>query len=90
MAADCYVQRKSHGWFTDRQQEISAASRFSRQAAELGRDDAIALSKAAHTLSYVVGDVDSSVALIDQALAVNRSSIRSVCQRLGKNISRRP
>ena len=71
MAAYCYVQRKSQGWFTDRQQEISAASRFSRQAAELGRDDAIALSKAAHTLSYVVGDVDSSVALIDQALAVN-------------------
>ncbi len=71
MAAYCYVQRKSHGWFTDRQQEIIESSRFARRAAELGKDDAVALSRAAHTLSYVVGDVNNGVALIDQALAVN-------------------
>ncbi len=71
MAAYCCVQRKSHGWFTDRQQEILESARFARRAADLGKDDAIALSEAAHTLAYVVGDVDSGVAFIDQALAIN-------------------
>ncbi len=71
MAAYCYVQRKSYGWFTDRRQEIAEAARLARRAAELGQDDALALSKAAHVLASVVGDVDSGVACIDQALLLN-------------------
>jgi TolB-like protein len=71
LAAYCYVQRKSYGWFKDRPREIAEAGRLARRAAELGPDDAIALSKAAHTLASVVGDVDSGAALIDQAVLLN-------------------
>jgi TolB-like protein/Tfp pilus assembly protein PilF len=71
MAAYCYVQRKSYGWFKDRPREIEEAGRLARRAAELGPDDAIALCKAAHVLASVVGDIDSGVALIDQALTLN-------------------
>ncbi len=71
MAAYCYVQRKSYGWFTDRRQEVIESERLARRAAELGKDDAIALTRAAHALFYVVGDVKSGVAFIDQALMLN-------------------
>ncbi len=71
MAAYCYVQRKSYGWFTDRQQEIAESARLARRAAELGKDDAVALSKAAHAIFYLEADVESAVAFIDQALRLN-------------------
>jgi TolB-like protein len=71
MAAYCYVQRKSYGWFTDRQQEIAESARLARRAIELGKDDAVALSKAAHAIFYLEADVESAVAFIDQALQLN-------------------
>jgi TolB-like protein/DNA-binding winged helix-turn-helix (wHTH) protein len=67
MAAYCYVQRKSYGWFTDPSQEIAACARLGQRAAELGMDDAVTLSRAAHALAYVVGDVENGVALIEKA-----------------------
>jgi TolB-like protein len=71
MAAYCYVQRKSYGWFTDRPHEVAEAGRLARRAVELGPGDAIALSKAAHALASVVRDIDSGAAFIDQALLLN-------------------
>jgi TolB-like protein len=70
MAAYCYVQRKSYGWFKDRRREIAEAERLARRAAELGPADAIALCKAGHVLASVVGDLDSGIALNDQALGL--------------------
>lgn len=67
MAAYCYVQRKSYGWFTDRSQEVAACDRLARRAAESGKEDAVTLARAAHALASVVGDFDSGVALIEQA-----------------------
>jgi TolB-like protein/Tfp pilus assembly protein PilF len=71
MAAYCYVQRQSYGWITDRPQETAECARLARQAAELGKDDAVALCKAAHAISAFVGDVDSGAVFIEQALLVN-------------------
>ena len=71
MAARCYSQRKVSGWMTDRQNEAAEAERLARQAAELGRDDPIALCAAGMALAYVVGDLDEGAALIDRALSLN-------------------
>jgi TolB-like protein/tetratricopeptide (TPR) repeat protein len=71
MAAYCYVQRKSYGWFTDRAQEIAESAELARHAVELAGDDAVALTRAAHAIASVVGDVDSGLVFIEQALRQN-------------------
>lgn len=55
----------------DRDAETEAAIRLARRAVELGRDDAVALSRAGHVLAYVAGDLDSAAPAIDRALALN-------------------
>ena len=71
MAAWCYAWRKLNGWMTDRTQEIAETARLARRAAELGPDDAVALSRGAHALGYVVGDLDTAATFADRALALN-------------------
>ena len=71
MAARCYSARKGSGWVSDRAQEVAEAARLARRAAELGKDDAVALAAAGGSLVYVVGDPDEGSALIDRALALN-------------------
>src|SRR5262245_1596915 len=71
MAAWCYAWRKINGWMTDRVKEIAETERLARRAAELGPEDAVALSRAAHALCFVVGDLDAAAAFVDRALALN-------------------
>jgi TolB-like protein len=71
MAAWCYAWRKINGWMTDRIQETAETGRLARRAAELGPDDAVALSRGAHALAYVVGDLDAAATFADRALALN-------------------
>ncbi|MCI0430076.1 MAG: CadC-family transcriptional regulator [Rhodospirillales bacterium] len=71
MAARCYSQRKVSGWVADRAQEIAEAEWLARRAAELGRDDAVALTTAGIALGYVVGDLDTGIDLIERALQLN-------------------
>jgi TolB-like protein len=73
LAAWCYVRLKAIGWGAraDRLEEIADAARLARRAVELGKDDALALSTAAHVLAYVVGDYEASAAAIDRAVALN-------------------
>ncbi|MFN0192534.1 MAG: adenylate/guanylate cyclase domain-containing protein [Aestuariivirga sp.] len=71
MAARCYLQRKGFGWVADRKHEIAETKRLARTAAELGRDDAIALCAAGFSLVVVVGDLEDGAALIDRALSLN-------------------
>ena len=71
MAAWCYVWRKANGWLVDRDTEIAEAMRMARKAVELGRDDAVALARAAHVLAYVGGDLDSAAPALDRALLLN-------------------
>ena len=70
MAAYCYVQRKSYGWFVDRQHEAVEATLLARRAAELAKDDAVALSKSAHAIASVGGDIDSGAVFIDYGAAI--------------------
>ena len=71
MAARCYMQRKGFGWVADRDREIAETVRMARRAADLGRDDAVALCTAGFALAIVVGALDEGVALIDNGLALN-------------------
>jgi TolB-like protein/class 3 adenylate cyclase len=71
MAARCYAQRKGFGWVTDREREIAEAERLARRAADLGRDDAVALCGASFALVLVVGQIEYGSTLIDRALALN-------------------
>jgi tetratricopeptide (TPR) repeat protein len=58
-------------WLDDRPQETSEAARLAGKAAELGNDDAVALSFGGLALGYVAGEVDAGIALTDRALALN-------------------
>jgi tetratricopeptide (TPR) repeat protein len=71
MAARCYSQRKASGWVKDQQWEIIETERLARLAAELGKDDAIALCTAGIALEFVVGSPDEGEALVLRALALN-------------------
>jgi tetratricopeptide (TPR) repeat protein len=71
MAAWCYVRRKGSRWANDPEQEVAEAAPLISRALALGRDDAVALSAAAYSLAYVVGDLEQGAALLDRAVAIN-------------------
>jgi len=71
LAARCYMRRQTAGWMTEPGHEIAEATRLARRAADLGRDDAVALCSAGLALAYVPGDLDDGDALIDRALVLN-------------------
>jgi TolB-like protein/class 3 adenylate cyclase/tetratricopeptide (TPR) repeat protein len=71
MAARCYVQRKAGGWVTDRDQEIVETARLARRAAELGKEDSVALGTAGFALAWVVNEVEEGATLVERALALN-------------------
>jgi TolB-like protein len=71
MAAWCYCWRKANGWMKDRPHEIAEGTRLARQAVELDKGDAVALARSGHALSYLAGDVQGGVALLDRALVLN-------------------
>jgi TolB-like protein len=71
MAAWCYAWRKINGWTTDHAAESAETERLAWRAAALGPDDAVALSRGAHALGYVVGEVDAARNFIDRAVLIN-------------------
>ncbi len=71
MAAWCHFWRKVNGWMTDRLQEVAEGARLARRAVELGRDDAVALTRSGHALGHLTGDLEGGIALIDRALVLN-------------------
>lgn len=71
MSALCYVSRWLKHWMSDAQKEASDAARLVNRAAELGRDDAIALSAAGMAAGLVVKDFDRAVVLLDRSLLLN-------------------
>jgi TolB-like protein len=71
VAAFCYVVRKINGWTADRRHEIAEAARLAWRAAELGKDDAVALAFGGLALGYVAGDLEGAIALIDRAVVLN-------------------
>jgi tetratricopeptide (TPR) repeat protein len=71
MAAQCYAIDHQYGLTTDRIKTRDEVSRLARRAAELGKDDATALTRAGTALGYVMGDVEGGAALLDRALLLN-------------------
>ena len=71
MAAWCQFWRKINGWLTDRPREIAEGIRLARLAVELGKDDAVALTRGGHALAHLAGELDGGIALIDRALVLN-------------------
>lgn len=71
MAAMCYAQRRINGWTLNREQDISESNRLTERVAELGKDDAVALSGVAYARARVLGDLESAIALIDHACTLN-------------------
>ena len=71
MAVRCYARRKVAGWMTDRVRETAETARLARRAAEVGKDDAVALCLGGFGLAYVVGDFAGGGAMIDRALVLN-------------------
>jgi TolB-like protein len=68
MAARCYNWRAANGWMTDRAREVADALQLARQAMDLGKDDAVALAMAGHTIARLAGDLEAGAGLIGQAL----------------------
>ena len=71
MASYCYVQRQSYGLVTDRASEFREGVQLAWRAAELGKNDAYALTRAAHAVSSLGQDISSGASLIEQAIALN-------------------
>jgi TolB-like protein len=71
MAAWCYFWRKVNGWMTDRPGEIAEGARLAHRAVDLGRDDAVALTRGGHALAHLTDDVAGGIALLDRALVLN-------------------
>lgn len=71
MTAWCYFWRKVNGWTTDREREIAEGTSLARRAVELGRDDAVALTRGGHALAHLTGDLDGGIALLDRAVFLN-------------------
>ena len=72
MAAYCYVKDRTNRWPTDDiTRDIAETDRLARNAIRLGSDDALALATSAGALAYVVRDLDTGAACIEQALQVN-------------------
>src|SRR5262245_44358811 len=70
-AAGCFSMRKGFGWVIDREKEIAEATRLARRAAQLGKDDATALSFAGYALAYVGRELEDGAAFLDCALLIN-------------------
>ena len=71
MAARCVNQRLVTQPLTVGAVEVAEAERLARRAAELGRNDAMALCMAALTLAFVVKDVRAGAALTARAVVLN-------------------
>src|SRR3546814_6897434 len=71
MAAWCHVWRKVNGWTHDRAQEMAEGTRLARRTVELGKNDAVALTRAGHALAHLAGDLDGGLALLDRAKILN-------------------
>ncbi len=71
MASYCFVQRKSYGLITDYSTECREGIDLAWRAAELGKNDAHALTRAAHVVSSLGHDISGGASLIEQAIALN-------------------
>ena len=66
-----HAWRGQNQWTDDVAQERADALRMARRAAELGKEDAVALAWAAYSIAFVGRDPDHAAALADRAIELN-------------------
>jgi TolB-like protein len=71
MASYCYIQKSSYGLLTDRLIDSREGVELAWRAADLGKNDAYALMRAAHAISALGNDLGAGASLIEQAIALN-------------------
>ena len=71
VATWCYSRRQRNGWMLDPAKERVEAMRLAARAAELGANNALALSVAANAYALIGREVEVAAQLIDRALQLN-------------------
>jgi adenylate cyclase len=71
LATCCFSWRKMNGWLTDPPRQIAETKRLAERATELDQDDAQVLCWSGTGLTFVVGEIDKGVGLVDRALRLN-------------------
>ena len=71
IAAWIHTRRIQYQWTADEVQERADALRMARRAAELGKEDAVALAWAGHALAFADRKIDHAAALADRAIELN-------------------
>ena len=71
LAAWSYFWRRVNGWTEDQALESAEGERLARRAVEIGRDDAVALTRGGHALAHFADDLGGGIALLDRAVFLN-------------------
>jgi len=71
MAAWSLFWRRLNGWSTDPAQDSLEGRRLARSAIDLGKQDAVALTRGGHALAHFAHDLDLGIDLLDKALVLN-------------------
>src|SRR5262249_40556341 len=71
MAAWCLFWRKINGWTEDHVEEAAEGARLARLAVDLGRNDAVALTRGGHAPGHLTPDLDAGIDFLDKALVLN-------------------
>ena len=79
MLADTITEKRSRGWTTDYEQEMTECTRLARRAIELGRDDPITLCYAGYAIGLVAGETALGLAMVRRACALNPNMAMAWC-----------
>lgn len=71
MAAWCLFWRRLNGWSADSAEDTREGARLARAAVDLGKNDAVALTRGGHALAHFTRDLRSGIDFLDRALALN-------------------
>jgi adenylate cyclase len=76
LAAECQMNFHVNSWTDDPEHNRRQGIDLARQALRVANDDPGVLGRVAHVLGYFGEDIDTSIELIDRALALNPSYAR--------------
>lgn len=71
MAAWCLFWRRLNGWTADPAGDTAEGASLARRAVDLGRSDAVALTRGGHALAHFTRDLDTGIDFLDKALVLN-------------------
>jgi len=71
MAAWCLFWRRLNGWMTEPVQDQAEGLRLAQAAVDLGKNDAVALTRGGHALAHFSRDLDRGIGCLDRALVLD-------------------